>query len=123
MFRMALLAGLLMTASVATAESTGEMLSSCKELAEAKVQGDNVMFARTYDSGVCWGAFSSIQRVIFFRTQGRPLFGVCAPLQVKRSQLIAVFVEYARRTPSRHHENAFDVARDALQEAFPCGQR
>ena len=110
------------SASLAYAESAAEMLSACKTLADVRVQGDTVQMPQDYESGLCWGAFSVIQRIIYQPTavgRGR-LYGVCAPVESKRSQLIAIFVEYMRRNPKRLHEDSFTVAREALAESFPC---
>jgi len=105
----------------AFAESMEEMLTSCKLLAEAKVEGGEVSFPRDYPSGMCWGAFSTLQRVIVMVDNNmRPYFHVCAPKNSTRSQLIAVFVEYSRRNPQRLHEDFFIVAIEALSGAFPC---
>jgi hypothetical protein len=54
----------LTSAATAFAESTAEMLTSCKSLAKAKVEGDYVSFLRDYPSGMCWGAFSALQGAI-----------------------------------------------------------
>jgi hypothetical protein len=122
------LAVVLLLASVGTAsaESTAEMLSSCKSLSEAAVTGDRVTVTKDFPSGMCWGAFAVVQRVIAttYRS-GQTVFtvGVCAPTESKRTQLIAVFVDYARRNPQRLHEDFFAVATDALTVAFPCQSR
>ena len=115
---------LLALATSASAESTAEMLTACKSLAESKVTSGQVLFLHDYPSGICWGAFSALQRVIVLAdTDTRPIFNACAPEKSTRTQLIAVFVEYARRTPQRLHEEFFDVAIDALKGAFPCQPR
>jgi hypothetical protein len=117
----ALLIVILCTAAPAFAESTAEMVSSCKELADANVRGDTVAIPQDFPSGLCWGAFSSLQRVIVRAYPGgQPIFRVCAPPKSTRSQLITVFVEYARRNPQRLHEDFLDVALEALRGAFPC---
>ena len=110
--------------SSVSAESTAEMLSSCSVFAEAKVRNNEIIFLQNFDSGICWGAFSAIQSLIP-RTyaNGQHMFYVCAPPTSRRHQLIAIFVEYAKRNPQRLHENFFDVAIDSLQAAFPCQQR
>lgn len=103
----------------AHAESTGEMLSSCRELADAKVTGDKITMRRDYSTGLCWGAFGSLRAAV----RARSFFRICAPANSTRSQLIAVFVEYAKRSPQRLHEDFLDVALEALRGAFPCPER
>lgn len=120
----ALLLVILCTAVPAFAESTAEMMSSCTELADANITGDKITFRQNFPSGLCWGAFGSLQRVIVeAHPGGQPIFRVCAPANSTRSQLIAVFVEYARRNPQRLHEDFLDVALEALRGAFPCQPR
>jgi hypothetical protein len=115
---------LLAVTTSASAESTAEMLTLCKSLAAAEVKSDQVSFLQDYPSGICWGAFSTLQRVIVqANTDRRPIFNVCAPEKSTRTQIIEVFVEYARRNPQRLHEDFFDVAIDALRGAFPCQPR
>jgi Ssp1 endopeptidase immunity protein Rap1a len=122
--RLALLA--LVTASLGLAESAEEMLSSCKLLADAKVSNGQVTLPKDFESGRCWGAFGTFQDLA--RTsmprppalREEPVFGFCAPSSSTRTQYIAIFVEYARRNPKRLNEDFFDVALDALVDAFPC---
>jgi len=113
----------LISASPAFAESTAEMLSSCKSVAEAEIRDQGAIFPQDYRSGMCWGAFNTLQSLIVkTNTDGRPMVGICAPAETRRTQLIAVFNDYARRNPQRHHEDFFNVAIDALRTAFPCMQ-
>lgn len=96
------------------------MFSSCKPLTDAQIKGDTVVLPPGFESGMCWGAFSALQRLIVKAYDGQPIFRVCAPPKSTRIQL---FVEYARRNPQRLHEDFFDVAVDALRAAFPCQAR
>jgi hypothetical protein len=118
---------LLASVGTASAESSAEMLSSCKPLSEARVTGGSVEIRRDFPSGMCWGAFAVVHRHIGTTySEGQTDFnpaGVCAPPESRRTQLIAVFVDYARRNPQRLHEDFIDVALDALRAAFPCQSR
>jgi hypothetical protein len=119
--RLALFIMTLLIVAPAFAESTTEMLSSCREVAEAPVKGDKIAMTETFQTGWCWGSFGVVQKIIVRAdSTGRPFFRICAPPESTRSQLIAVFVEYARRNPQRLHEDFFDVALEALRGAFPC---
>jgi hypothetical protein len=51
---------------------------------------------------------------------GKPMFFVCLPSDHTRSQMIAIFVQYAEKHPARNHEDFPWVAFDAAREAFPC---
>ena len=104
------------------AETTEEMLSSCRQVAEAKVSGDAVMLTQDFESGVCWGAVASLQELSRWVApqQKKPVLHVCAPKQSTRSQLILIFVEYAKHNPKLLHEDFVTVALAALRDAFPC---
>jgi hypothetical protein len=123
MFRFVLLVFLPLGAvSLAFADSTGEMLSSCKKVAEGKVENGQAVFQPDFDTGKCWGAFASLQVVtnIIVPPGKQPTFGICGPKGSTRTQDIAIFIEYAQRNPQRLHENFVFVALDALRLAFPC---
>ncbi len=111
----------------ASAETTEEMLSSCRPMAAADIRGDQVVIP--HRSEFCWGAFATVQKIIgMILAQGQkpiieggqPTLGVCAPPSSNRTQLIAVFVAYAGQHPERLHEHFLNVALDALRGAFPC---
>ena len=123
-YAIVLLTGFMFLASSVSAESTAQMLSSCSVFAKAQVINNAISFTQNFDSGVCWGAFSALQRLITQTyANGQLLLSVCAPPTSRRHQLIAVFVEYGTRNPQRLQENFFDVAIDSLQAAFPCQTR
>jgi len=124
MHRSLLVAAILLSSGLAdAAESVATLLSVCRPVAEAKVASDGtVRLPQTFDAGVCWGAFATYQEAFsLIHPDGSPyLPKVCTPRGVKRSQEIAVFVEYATRHPERHHEPPIQAVIDALQAAFPC---
>jgi hypothetical protein len=114
---------LFVAAPLSKAETVEEMLSACRSIAEAKVSGGEVFYVPTHENGLCWGAFAVIQRLInlvYPVYSDNPIFGVCAPEHSKRTQLIAIFVLYAKNHPERYSEDFADVALIALREAFPC---
>ena len=114
---------LFVAAPLSKAETVEEMLSACRPTAEARVAEGKVFVSDTRESGLCWGAFAVIQHLIglvYPVYNDRPILGVCAPAESTRTQLIAVFVAYAKNHPERYSENFTDVALVALREAFPC---
>jgi hypothetical protein len=123
---MAILVALALSPSVTFAESAEVMLSACREVASARVSENTAEIPEDFDSGMCWGAFAATQKAIVITNSRNasegPVLGVCAPSESNRTQLIAVFIEYARTHPERLHEDFFLVALDALRKAFPCGQ-
>ncbi len=104
------------------ADSAQEMLSACRPIARANT-GDKrrVTIPDTFKAGKCWGAFTVIQNGIE-RVDDRMLliYNICAPAEITRIQLIAMFVDYAEKNPQRLQEDFFDVFIDALRKAFPC---
>lgn len=105
----------------AAAQSTQELASACEAVASSRVIDGKVEVVQDFDTGRCWGAFSVVQwAVVLVDDVGTRRFGVCAPPESTRTQLVAVFVEYARRNPARLHERFTAVVFDALRDSFPC---
>ena len=106
------------------AETAEEMMSSCRDLSTVKVRDANVQLPQDFDSGVCWGSFAMVQkmtRVVHLENGVYvPTFGLCAPEESTRTQLIQVFEQYATKHPERLHEEFWSVVQTALREAFPC---
>ena len=113
---------MLLTAVTVFADSTQVMLSACKSITSAKITDEMVMLPEDLQSGRCWGAFGIIQEVIGHvdSKSRRHFYGVCAPPESRRSQLIAIFVNYAEKNPQRLHEDFFWVAIDSLKASFKC---
>jgi hypothetical protein len=104
------------------AETTEEMVSSCRAISAAKVVGEQVSLPHDFASGVCWGAFASIQTVVTIADQKsmKPFFDVCAPAESTRTQLIQIFLVYAQAHPEEYQKDYFAVALTSMHKAFPC---
>jgi hypothetical protein len=106
------------------AETAERMVSACRSIDDGTViDDDHISFVKTFDSGLCWGAFASMQTA--FNTvdtahSDTPPFYVCLPSGTSRSQLIKFFVAFMKRHPERLNEDFFFAVRDALKEVFPC---
>lgn len=112
---------LFVAAPLSKAETTEEMLSACRPIAEAKVSEDKAFFSVNSETQLCWGAFGAIQGLIVWVSgDNTPILSVCAPKNSKRTELIAVFVLYAKNHPERYSEDFTHVAIGVLREAFPC---
>src|SRR5206468_3953583 len=97
--------------SVASSETTAAVLASCGLLNASNVEGSEVVIPQDFASGTCWGAFAVLQRAIVKAVDyTSTVFDVCAPLESRRTQLIRIFVDYARRNPKRLHDDFFDTA-------------
>jgi hypothetical protein len=113
---------LLAFVGITQAETAQQLLSDCKPIVEkSNLKGNNISFPTTYSTGICWGAFSSIQEAVRYANPNEmPHFGVCAPESSTRSQMIMIFVKYAKEHPEQLHEDFFKVAMESLRNAFPC---
>jgi len=121
MYKLALLACLIFFHSSMQAQTTEEMVSKCRAVTEAKIQGNALEFVQDFDSGVCWGGFGTLQTIGRFVTDEKRILNVgCPPANSTLSQFITIFVAYARKHPERLHEDFVFVAMAALREAFPC---
>jgi hypothetical protein len=104
------------------AETTEEMVSSCKTISTAKVINAQVSLPQDFASGVCWGAFATIQTVVTIvdPVTLKPLFPVCVPAGSTRTQLIQIFLVYAQAHPEEYQKDYFVVALTSMHKAFPC---
>ena len=104
------------------ASTAEEMLSACRLITTAKISNGNINLPQDFDSGVCWGAFETLDYMLMtvnFATQ-KPMFGVCLPENRTRPQLIAIFVKYAENHPARYSDDFIPVAFAAAKDAFSC---
>jgi hypothetical protein len=111
--------------TVAHAETAEEMASACREISNAAVSNSEgkamAKFRQTWDTGLCWGAFSAITGVSrLVDEQGVPVLPMCLPEASTRTQIVTVFVSYVRNHPEQGHLPYHHVAVNALAEAFPC---
>jgi len=107
--------------SASAQDTAEEMASACKSVASAEVSGEGVKVPSTFEAGVCWGAFLSLQDVIVVGdVRGRALLGVCAPAKSTRTQLVAVFLRYTETHPEKLHRPFVETALASLRQAFPC---
>jgi hypothetical protein len=108
--------------SLSHADTAAEMFSACKPLAEAHVEEGYVKMPGTQSASKCWGAFAAIQdETTLIDGEDRHIFPFgCVPATAKRTDLIAVFVEYVRRHPEQRQEKFVSVVIDAFGAAYPC---
>ncbi len=103
------------------AETTEEMLSACRPITQAKIEGGKINLGTDFDSGLCWGSFGTFHALLFTVDARRsPLLHVCLPEDSTRTQLIAIFVKYAEKHPESYSDDFIRTALNALLEVFPC---
>jgi hypothetical protein len=107
--------------SGAWAETTGEMFSNCRPIADATIKSDGIIYKPTLATQTCWGAFSVIAEVVLWvDEEEKRVLHTCSPAEARRSQLIAIFVEYAKNSPREWHEDFFLGWTRSLKQAYPC---
>ena len=105
----------------AHAQTAQQLLSACKPIAQGEVSEEGIRFARTYETGLCWGLFSMLQfNIVTVDERRRPMYAVCAPETSSRAQLVQIFVKFAESVPARLHEEGNRLALESLRQAFPC---
>jgi hypothetical protein len=107
----------------ARAETALEVQSACQQLAKISARpGAKVTIARTFENGVCWGAFAAFQGfgASTWPDTQKPILGFCAPPESTRLQFVDIFTRYMKR----HNQDAelpfVEVAIRAFAEAYPC---
>ncbi len=94
------------------AETTEEMVSACKAISTAQVTNQHISLPQDFDSGVCWGAFATIQTVMTLvdPTTSKHLLPACISAGSTRTQLIQIFLVYAQSHPEEYQKDYFVVA-------------
>jgi hypothetical protein len=113
--------GLLSVPMYAQTPSAEEMASYCKGVAQATISAGQISLPPDFETGVCWGAFTSFHEAAFATgNDDKPVFHVCFPDTASVSESVKVFLAYLERHPEKLHENYFLIAVIANQAAFPC---
>jgi hypothetical protein len=102
------------------ADTTVEMLSRCRPIAEGVVRGDSIEFRQDTQTMQCWGAFLVIAKGVTYSWHGARIWSTCVPGEARRAELVGLFVKYADEHPELMQEDFVDVALESLQVAFPC---
>lgn len=105
----------------ARADSAMLLMDGCRQIATSQQVAGRIQMPNTLDVGRCWGLFGGIQAISRYGTSDTDrALGICPPPESTRLQLILVFLNFLQTRPSRLHEDATDLAVEALHEAFPC---
>jgi len=115
---------LLASASLASAQSAGEILHACENLERGmQVEGANVYLLPGADVNQCWGFMSAVQEYSTLADQdGQRLLNACPSPETTTLQIIRVFTKYATAHPEMLDLNAAAVAYSAMADEFPCRQ-
>jgi len=117
-------AALMLTVMPGHAQTAGEMLHACETLQRGKrIEGNSVFLPPGKDSQQCWGFMSAVQQYSVLADQsGNRLLSTCPAPDTKTTQIVDVFVKYAKAHPEALNMLAAAVAYNAMAEAFPCPQ-
>jgi hypothetical protein len=109
------------TAKISHALSAEEMASNCKGVANAAISSGQISLPTDFETGVCWGAFTSLHEAAFATgSDDKPVFHICFPDSASVSESVKVFLAYLDKHPEKLHESYFMIAVMANQAAFPC---
>jgi hypothetical protein len=114
---------LLSLASPACATTGTELLQWCEALERGiRLDGEQVQIPQNPLALQCWGYMKAVQDFgATLEDDGNyPITGACAPEDTTLTQLIRVFLTYARAHPDELSDRASFVVLRALRNAFSC---
>jgi hypothetical protein len=121
--RALLATALLLSAAVpALAQTAGEMFHACQTLQRGmRIKGDIAFLPPGAEAQQCWGFMSAVQEYSVLSDQaGNRLLGACPAPDTKTTQIVEVFVKYAKAHSDKLDMPAAVAAYSALADAFPC---
>lgn len=127
----ALVAFLSMLGAALAGTSTMEMMGLCKPLVDAvPLPNGKVEVITTFESGICWGAFITLQGLSADRlhqnginerlNQNESVLGACPPAESTLIQMVRIFDAYARQHPEVQHQRFELTALASLRAVYPC---
>lgn len=134
MRRMVIVVGVLLAALAESAvgqsavgPTAAEMQSYCRPIVEGERGsnsdgGSTISFKRTFETGICWGAFGALAGVFVSRsTNGQPIVRgwPCLPRPVFSVDLMRVFSAYLDKHLARLGDDFLNVALDSFRETYP----
>ncbi len=89
----------------AQTQTAEEMASNCKGVAQASISNGQIALSQDFDTGVCWGAFTSFHEAAFaIGSDDKPVFHVCFPDGASVSESVKVFLAYLDKHPESTRE-------------------
>jgi hypothetical protein len=107
-------------------DHAGVMQSNCRDIANAELSVNaegqqTATYARTWETGRCYGTFRMIQRVSrTLSADGTHFVGVCPGATSTLTQFVKIFDKFVTAHPERLNDDYLDVALDALRDVYPC---
>lgn len=108
----------------AQAQTARELLHVCELLQSGMhVHGTQVFIPAGSDVAQCWGFISAVQQYsILADHDGKTLLGACPKPDTSTTQVLRIFIDYARSHPEKLGLPAAAVAFNAMADAFPCDE-
>lgn len=110
------------TGAPALAQTAGELLHVCELLQSGiHVEGSHIFIPPGSDVAQCWGFISAVQQYsILADHNGKTWLGACPRSDTTTTQVLRIFIEYARSHPQKLGLPAAAIAFNAMADAFPC---
>jgi hypothetical protein len=106
------------------AQTARELLHVCELLQSGMhVHGTQVFIPPGSDVAQCWGFMLAVQQyAILADHEGKTFLGACPRPDTTTTQVLRIFIDYARSHPEKLGLPAAAVAFNAMADAFPCGE-
>jgi hypothetical protein len=116
---------LVWSGTTAHAETAKELLHVCELLQRGMhVEGTQVFLPPSSDVAQCWGFMLAVQQYsILADHDGKTLLGACPKPDTTTTQVLRIFIKYARAHPEKLGQPAAAVAFNAMADAFPCNEQ
>jgi Rap1a immunity proteins len=107
---------------LASAQSAQKMLQACEIVQRgSRVETDTIYLPPGNDVNQCWGFMNAVlQYATLADKDGKTFLSACPGPDTTITQVIRVFVDYARSHPEKLELKAAAVAYNAMADAFPC---
>jgi Rap1a immunity proteins len=109
--------------SSASGQNAGDMLRAC-ELLERGIhveKNGNVYIPSGPELNQCWGFIKAVRQYATLADQdGKTLLDSCPDPETDTTEVLHVFVRYARAHPEKLRLGAAALAHNAMADAFPC---
>jgi hypothetical protein len=111
--------------TLAQAETARELLHVCELLQGGMhVEGTQVLIPPGSDVAQCWGFMLAVQQYsILADHDGKTFLDACPKPDTTTTQVLRIFIKYARSHPEKLGLPAAAVAFNAMADAFPCEEK
>ena len=106
----------------AFAQSGGDMLHACEMLERGMhVEKETVYYPSARELDQCWDFMKAVQQYATLADQdGKTFLTSCPSPEIGTTDVVHLFVKYARAHPEKLNLIAAAVAYNAMADAYPC---